>query len=70
MLLARGADIEHVDGDGYSVLAYLWEISGLHAPSACQTSSLKSTQATAEVRRDFQRATAIIGTAGDIDAIF
>lgn len=36
--------------------------------SACQRSSLKSTHATAEVGRAFQQATAIIGTAGDINA--
>ncbi|KAL8840007.1 MAG: hypothetical protein Q9170_001491 [Blastenia crenularia] len=26
LLLARGADIEHVDNDGYSVLSYLWVV--------------------------------------------
>jgi ankyrin repeat protein len=26
MLLSRGADIEHVDSDGYSVLSYLWVV--------------------------------------------
>lgn len=33
MLLARGADIEHVDRDVYSVLSYFWVVDGPSAKS-------------------------------------
>lgn len=73
MLLARGADIEHVDGDGYSVLSYLWVVDGPLAKSVdfmrlCLSNEFSEVNACdSRGWSAFQRAAAI-GTPEDVEA--
>ncbi|KAI4263079.1 MAG: hypothetical protein L6R42_001759 [Xanthoria sp. 1 TBL-2021] len=73
MLLTRGADIEHVDGDGYSVLSYLWVVDGPLAKSVdfmrlCLSNDFSEVNACdSRGWSAFQRAAAI-GTPEDVDA--
>ena len=72
ILLTRGADIEHVDRDGYSVLSYLWVVDGQPHNSRDFMRLLLSSDFTEVNARDergwapFHRAAAI-GTPEDIE---
>ncbi|KAL8880307.1 MAG: hypothetical protein Q9198_002257 [Flavoplaca austrocitrina] len=73
ILLTRGADIEHVDADGYSVLSYLWVVDSAFTKSVdfmrlCLANEFSEVNACdSRGWSAFQRAAAI-GTPEDVDA--
>lgn len=73
LLLTRGADIEHVDSDGYSVLSYLWVVDRPSDKSVdfmrlCLANEFSEVNACCRRRWSaFQRAAAI-GTPEDVEA--
>ncbi len=72
ILLNKGADIEHVDNDGYSVLSYLWVSDGQVQQSTdfmrlCQANEFNGVNSCdSRGWTPFHRAAAV-GTALDID---
>lgn len=73
ILLSRGADLEHVDSDGYSVLSYLWVVDGKMDKSVdfmrlCQANGFSEVNACDNRGWTAFHRAAAVGTPDDVEA--